>query len=269
MRVQTEEWRKFIPGVRMYKGKKTLFYNGEILWEKNWWDGGPLIYNKEERNSWEVIIVLPGVEAIEGYSFFECANVKTVIMNDTVRRVGYEEYTFGYCKSLVYVKFSRNLYYLGTSAFFECTSLTSIFIPQTCRVMGESIFRGCKKLIIFVVPRYTWLRVNVIRDTELFKLCPVEYDNEVDDSIYNRQINDWIQNRHADDQFALHRACSSDNPLLEEIYEIVKQQGLAALKKPDSIGITASKYLAENPFTEIKEQEIIKRYINDMIGETV
>ena len=71
MRVQTEEWRRFIPGVRMYKGKKTLFYNGEILFDSYIYEYGEddedeifLIYNEEERKSWEVIIVLPGVDSI-------------------------------------------------------------------------------------------------------------------------------------------------------------------------------------------------------------
>lgn len=80
MRVQTEEWRRFIPGVRMYKGKKTLFYNGEILWDEI--TGAPLIYDKKERKTWEVIIVLPGVKVIPKWNFLECEHVTAVIMND-------------------------------------------------------------------------------------------------------------------------------------------------------------------------------------------
>ena len=69
MRVQTEEWRRFTPGVRMYREKKTLFWNGQ-----------PLVHNQEERDSWEVIIVLPGVEVIPEMTFSGCRNVKTVII---------------------------------------------------------------------------------------------------------------------------------------------------------------------------------------------
>ena len=67
MRVQTEEWRRFIPGIRMYKGKKTYFYNGEKLRDD---DYDSLIYSWEERLTWEVIIVLPGVEVIPKYIYF-------------------------------------------------------------------------------------------------------------------------------------------------------------------------------------------------------
>ena len=55
----------------MYKGKKTLLYNGEILFDSYIYEYGEddedaifLIYNEEERKSWEVIIVLPGVDVI-------------------------------------------------------------------------------------------------------------------------------------------------------------------------------------------------------------
>ena len=47
----------------MYKGRKTYFYNGEEeLYDAETQDF--LIYDQEERETWEVIIVLPGVEEI-------------------------------------------------------------------------------------------------------------------------------------------------------------------------------------------------------------
>ncbi|GFH49985.1 predicted protein [Chaetoceros tenuissimus] len=85
MRVQTEEWQRFIPGIRMYEGKKTLFYNGEILYHVD--NDEPLIYNWEERESWEVIIVLPGVEEIPEDCLRECEQIDTVIMSDSVIRI--------------------------------------------------------------------------------------------------------------------------------------------------------------------------------------
>ena len=51
----------------MYKGKKTLFYNGEELYDDE--NDEFLIYNEQEQMSWEVVIVLPGVEMILFYPF--------------------------------------------------------------------------------------------------------------------------------------------------------------------------------------------------------
>ena len=188
-------------------------------------------------------------------------------MSDSVRRI--EKCAFMECKSLVFVKLSRNLEYIGVRAFAESISLPSIVIPPSCREIGHCAFAFCKKLIILQVPQHTQLGENVISNTAVFKASPFTtfsgsgyYDNDI-------EVNDWIKSHHADNEFSLHRACASYNPLDEVIFDIVKRQGLKAFKQPDSIGVTASQYLSENPFSEIEEQTIIKRYILDMMGEVI
>ena len=93
MRVQTEEWRKFIPGIRMYKGKKTYFYNGEKLWDvTDDWEDQLLVHDKDERNSWEVIIVLPGVEVIPDF---------TENLNSSIQGLKIGCWVFGHYSSIV------------------------------------------------------------------------------------------------------------------------------------------------------------------------
>lgn len=255
----------------MYKGKKTLFWNGETLWEAGplRFDGRPVIYTEEERKTWEVIIVLPGVEVIPDFTFCNCRSVKTVIMANSVRRI--EGYAFSNCKSLVFVKLSTNLEFIGDCAFWSCKSLTSIFIPPSCREIDNDAFFGCKKLIIFSVPRNTQLGDRVMNGTALARVSPFETNgNGYYGNGRTEEVNEWIRNRHTDNQeFSLHRACASYNPLEEVIFNIVQRQGIGALKKPDSVGVTPSQYLSENPFAEIKEHKIMKRYILEMMGEIV
>ncbi|GFH50292.1 leucine-rich repeat domain-containing protein [Chaetoceros tenuissimus] len=268
MRVQTEEWRQFIPGVRMYKGKKTCFYNGEILWDED--HGEYLVYSKEEQLSWDVVIVLPGVEVICEVTFADCEKLETVVMADTVRRI--EGHAFSNCDSLTYVKLSRNLEYIGIEAFCECSSLISIFIPPSCREIAHFAFTACTKLIILSVPQHTQLGDKVIAWTKLIKASSFETNaiGVYDDSI-SENVNEWIKNINGDDdQYALHRACSSFNPLSEIIYEIVKRQGLIAFKKKNEIGITPLQYLEANPFAkDIDQSSFVKRYILEMMGEAV
>ncbi|GFH47477.1 leucine-rich repeat domain-containing protein [Chaetoceros tenuissimus] len=228
-----QEWAEIValgPGVRMYKDKKTLFYNGEILGNgsREW-----LIYNKEERQTWQCIIVLPGVEVIPIWAFWSCKNVKTVIMANSVRRI--EHAAFSRCHGLVFVKLSWNLEYIGRCAFCGCFSLTSIFIPPSCREICKKAFLCCSKLIIFHVPQHTRIGDNVFTSQE----------------------------------YALHRACCSFNPLFVIIYQIIRRNGLQSFKVPNRMGITPLQYLDANPFARVDQKKIINRYILEMMGETV
>ena len=264
MRVQTEEWRRFIPGVRMYKGKMTLFWNGQILCDRD--TGEFLIYNWEERKTWEVIMVLPGVEAIPEGTFSHCQNVKTVIMADTVRRIEYQAFLF--CCSLEYVRLSRHLEYIGDNGFYFCKSLPSMFIPTSCTWIGHGAFANCE-LIILSVPQHTQLGENVIACTPLIAASSFEINNQ---GFYQNldEVNQWIKNINQDEIYSPHRACSTVNPPLEnDIVATMRRQGLGALREPNSIGVTPLQYLEANPYADIDEEKIMKKYILEMMGEVV
>ncbi|GFH61557.1 predicted protein [Chaetoceros tenuissimus] len=93
IRLSEEDWDEAValgPGVREYKGMRTLFYNGEKLWRRSGNSrfgsdhlGRPRMYRKQERRSWQAIIVLPGVKIIPAYTFFDCESIEVVIMADT------------------------------------------------------------------------------------------------------------------------------------------------------------------------------------------
>lgn len=262
MRVQTEEWRRFIPGVRMYKGKLTCFYNGEKLWNPVWEDYDDMYADlNHERENWEVIIVLPGVEVIPELTFVDGEKVETVIMSDSVRRI--EKRAFGGLTRLSYVRLSTNLQFIGKEAFYGCRSLTSIYIPPSCGWIGSYAFAWCKELIIFHVPQQTQLRQGVISSTKLLETSPHE------SNIYFEETNDWIRNINRNEEFELHRACSSYNPMEDIVYGIVRRKGLGNFKVPNSIGISPMQYLEANPYADIDQHKLIKRYIGEMTGETI
>ena len=152
----------------MYKGKMTLFWNGEELYDYE--NGDWLVYTDEERDSWQVVIFLPGVEVIPDRTFWNCENVETVIMSDTVERI--EKSAFKGCKSLTFVQLSRNLEYIAEMVFYRCVSLTSMFIPPSCREIREKAFFCCEKLIIFSVPQHTEIGTNVFVRTALLEASP-------------------------------------------------------------------------------------------------
>ncbi|GFH56941.1 hypothetical protein CTEN210_13417 [Chaetoceros tenuissimus] len=188
-------------------------------------------------------------------------------MADTLRRI--EDWVFSWCTSLVFIKFLRNLEFIGTFVFSNCTSLTSIFIPPSCREIGYIPFTYCRKLLIFQVPQHTSLGYLAL-DTcaALFKASPFGPvpPHEIETG-YTDEVTAWIKNVHGDDEeYALHRACCSFNPMTDIIYEIVKKQGLKSFKKPNGIGITPLRYLEENPFADIDQSAVVKRYVLDLMG---
>ena len=73
-----------------------IFYNGHILCDRD--TGEFLIYDRKEKRTWEVIVILPGVEVIPFAAFGQCAKVKFVIMHDSVRRI--EKLAFLNCTGL-------------------------------------------------------------------------------------------------------------------------------------------------------------------------
>lgn len=290
-----KEWKEISKkykdgGVHNYRGKRTLFWNGEkLLWKKEDADEEEgntdlhRVYDKEERDSWEMIVIMPGVEKIPHRAFVKLKNLKVVIMANTVKRIDMS--AFAECISLVFVKLSRALEIIGAFPFYGCSSLTSIFIPPSCREIWRGAFYNCTKLIILGLPQQIQFGKVVIRNgreeflrgrevfqrTELMKRSPIrtkkngEYDWDDDEEAAIQ----WIRSINNEDAYALHRACSSFNPLPEIIHDIVKRQGIGSMRVKNEIGITPSQYLNANPFAEISEREIVKRYILDMMGEII
>lgn len=256
MKVATEEWGSFMPGVRMYQNKKTLFYTnaGEYALEMK-------MHLRANQKTIQQILVLPNVTSIPNYIFNGLMNVKTVILHDNVRRIN--EYAFEDCHSLVYVKLSRHLKHIGKGAFCGCISLPSIFIPRSCQQICQGAFDCCKRLIILNVPRHTNLGKNIIQHTPLFQSSP--FKSCSDDDLH--EFNLWIKNINMEQKYALHRVCASWKPSIEQIYEAMKEHGMQIMNQPNDLGITPSQYLAANPFSEIDEKKIINRYILEMMGE--
>ncbi|GFH61541.1 hypothetical protein CTEN210_18017 [Chaetoceros tenuissimus] len=263
MRFQTEEWCKFTPGIRMYKGEKTYFYNGEKLWERDWYTGHPLIYDHEERQSWEVIIILPGVRVIPTMTFGN-SNIKAVIMaDDSVERI--EDEAFYWCKKIAFVKFSRKLEFIGDDAFQSCESLNSIFIPDSCRQIGNQAFDDCKMLIILqqhtelVGPQFSFW-------TPLLQLFIGEVRNELSFD----EVNRWVKSINGDDEYGLHRLCSSMHPSEDEICQMINEEGgIHAMTEKNSIDITPSDYLAANPYADVDEMKLMKRFVLEKMGKIV
>ncbi|GFH53321.1 hypothetical protein CTEN210_09797 [Chaetoceros tenuissimus] len=261
-----------------YDGSKEL-YNEELANE--WWEGynthnGNIDDWKEwnlsdeckaywrERQTWKQIIVVEGVTVIPQLTFHHCKSIKRVIMADTVVRI--EPCAFGKCSSLVFIKLSIYLEYIGVLAFKEC-DLFSVFIPPRCREIGAVAFYSNKNLTIFNVPRDTEIRGSVIFGTKLLHDSHFELNERGSYHDHTEEVHNWLKNMNNDNKYSLHRACSSFQPLKEVLLTIVRAKGIGAFTVKNEADITPSKYLRENPYADIEEMDIVRDYVMKMMGE--
>ena len=224
--------------------------------------GHALIHNEKERKSWEVLIVLPGVKIIPELTFIACSSVKSIIMaDDSVKMI--RQGAFHGCQDLSFVKFSRNLECIRYLAFLCCDSLTSIFIPSSCRKIGSFAFIHCDELTIFNVSQHTEVADDALKMTALYwKIRDV--------TTTSPNLVAWVKSINDDDEYALHRLCSSMDPSEDEIYQLICQQvGLSTMALKNSIGINPSEYLASNPYADVDEMKLMKRFVLEKMGEIV
>lgn len=260
-------------------GLLTLFYDGsKVLYNENFYNQKDRLWSRissrlteeeklkcllkkcskhwKERWSWEQVFIEEGVIEIPENTFKGCKNIKRVVFADTVTQV--KERAFQGCKELAYVRLSVNLQCIGDHAFYDC-KLSSVFIPPRCRKVGDFAFHHVKNLTLFNVPQGTELGSFCISGSRLYAIAPFDPDLPITD--YEEQTFAWVKNINANDEYALHRACASYQPLKEVIYGIIEEHGLNAFNKKNDIGITPSRYLNENPFTDLSEMEIVRDYI--------
>ncbi|GFH44336.1 hypothetical protein CTEN210_00810 [Chaetoceros tenuissimus] len=212
-----------------------------------------------ERESWQEVVVMDGVTEIPRITFIFCHNIQRVIFADSVIRI--EGGAFEGCRNLEFVKLSTNLEYIGLAAFFKC-NLSSIFIPPRCEQIENLAFSRNRNLEIFNTPEDTELGDNLISSTKILQNSPFENGSN------HGAVNNWLKNINAEDEFALHRICSSFQPSLEAVLDTMKDKGgPKAFQLKNNIGITPSRYLKENPYADLNEKDIIKQYILHMKGE--
>lgn len=90
------------------------------------------------------------VKAIAEGSFKHCIHLKTVILPDSITKIG--DNAFEGCSSLTSITIGNDVTTIGRYAFSDCGSLTTIKIPDGVTVIRGSTFNNCKELASVSLP---------------------------------------------------------------------------------------------------------------------
>ena len=83
-------------------------------------------------------------KAICSNAFYECTNLKTITIPNSVTSIG--EKAFYNCKLITEINIPAGNTYIGPETFYGCASLKKITIPASVSTLGVSAFQDCKSL---------------------------------------------------------------------------------------------------------------------------
>ncbi|GFH57231.1 hypothetical protein CTEN210_13707 [Chaetoceros tenuissimus] len=286
-----------------YDGSKEL-YNDELhysdetcRWSQDYW---------RERLSWQQVIVVDGVTEIPMITFEGCTNIVRVIFADTVIRIDFWAFagcSLTFIKLPINLEYIGREAFLacelssvflpprcrviGTGAFKGNENLEILNVPQEVEIeTEEEVEHGipqdaeveAEENVMEIIPLG---EVVAEEDMIMIPLGNVEIREELDHDIVkdtkllerfeyarvNVSVLHWLKTINNKKRFALHRVCASFEPTLDMIVDAMKEKGgPKAFKRMNSIGITPSQYLNENPYATVTEKEIIEKYVLDMTG---
>ncbi len=111
------------------------------------------------------VIIPAGVTLIAPYAFAS-SGIEEIIIPDTVKNIGTA--AFYNCSMLNSISLPEGLSELASSLFSEAVNLTEVYIPRSVTVIESYVFNGCESLstIRFGGTREEWGKIQIGEDNE-------------------------------------------------------------------------------------------------------
>ena len=103
----------------------------------------------ENKEKVKTVRIDEGVTSLGNYAFFECTNLTTVSISDTIENIG--KYCFRGC-SFSEISLPESVITIGERAFLYCKKLTGIIIPHKVTKIEKGTFDFCSSLVEVVLP---------------------------------------------------------------------------------------------------------------------
>lgn len=124
----------------------------------------------------EKAIIEDGVKTIGDYTFFGCAQMKTVVIPSNINYIG--KFAFMYCKSITSISIPDSLSVLGSYAFADCKNISSVILPDRISAIRTCTFLGCESLTELKLPDGL-LEIDTGAFEKCYNLCNITLPNSV------------------------------------------------------------------------------------------
>ena len=130
---------------------KNVYVNGEKIESITIDNDTDTVESYKYNGTWLKEIVLHnGITTISSFAFFGCVNLLEIDIPDSVISIGTS--AFKNCSSLTSVNLPSKLTVIESSLFSGCSALVEIGIPDTIVEIKTLAFENCSSLLEFVIP---------------------------------------------------------------------------------------------------------------------
>lgn len=130
-------------------GKDTVSVIGEMCFCADW-GGKCTVEQRDKRRKIRSVTIPEGITAIESRAFWSCANLETVHIPDSVKKIG--SGAFRDCGKLKEIQLPEGITQIEGETFYACSNLEAVRIPGGLEKIGTSAFRDCIKLEVVLIP---------------------------------------------------------------------------------------------------------------------
>ena len=129
----------------------------------------------------EGVLTISGSGDMHGYGFPDApwhGRVKSAVIADGVTSIGSS--AFDDCTSLTSVTIPDSVTSIGDDAFYDCTSLTSVTIPDSVTIIGGSAFFDCDNLtdVYYTGTEIAWNKIKISDYSDVLKNATIHYFSE-------------------------------------------------------------------------------------------